>query len=149
MLASEGVVLRILLEKEGLVVGVLASTAEEGVDRWSPKPEWNSHGGLEKSGWQRCLTWDYLGRVPEEVGLVLHHEGSVLYKQRRASRAVSKAGGPGNGGDIGVWGMASHCRALNATPRGRQKFLAMCKDCGLWLTELFFVHHLLASSQLP
>lgn len=109
MPASQGVVLRILLEKEGLVVGVLASTVEEGVDEWSPKPEWNSHGGLEKSSWQRCLTWDYLGRAPEEVGLVLHREGSVLYdKQRRASRAVSKAGGPGNGGDMGVWGMASH-----------------------------------------
>lgn len=42
MPTSQGVILRITLGEEGFVVGVLTSTAEEGVSRQSPKPEWVS-----------------------------------------------------------------------------------------------------------
>lgn len=109
----------------------------------------NRLGGLEKAGWQRCLIRDYLERVPEEVGLLLHLEGLVLNGEKRStSRIVSKAGGSGNGGDVRVWGMTSHCQALNALPGSREKYLSMHNSCGLWLTKLFSVHRLLASSQL-
>lgn len=113
------------------------------------KARGNRLGGLEKAGWQRCLIWDYLERVPEEVGLFLHLEGLVLNgEKRRTSRIVSKAGGSGNGGDVRVWGMTSHCEALNPLLGSREKSLSMHNSCGLWLTKLFFVHRLLASSQL-
>ena len=55
------------------------------------KPWGNRLGGLEKAGWQRCLIQDYLERVPEEVGLLLHLEGLVLNgENRRTSRIVSQ-----------------------------------------------------------
>lgn len=47
MPTSQGVTLRIILGEEGVVVGVLTSTAGEGVSRRPPKPERGSVTAVE------------------------------------------------------------------------------------------------------
>ena len=118
------------------------------MDKLLPKPEGADLEALRKRAGRGAgsgtVQKEFLGKwgSPHLEGLVLNG------KERRTSRTVSKAGGSGIGGDVGVWGMTSHCQALKGLPGSREKSLSMHKGCGLWLTKLFFVHHLLASSQL-
>ena len=80
MPASQGVVLRLLVGERRL--SHWGSSRHSRGIRWSPKPEWVSGiamDTLRSLELLEHLAWNYLGRVPEEVGLVLHFKGSVLY----------------------------------------------------------------------